>query len=86
MENAHSAQPLIGMKGWLIIATIYSSEPSKESPHKTTVGDLVYQLKTGKLFGNEVRILDEEGNEYEPVLVEIEDDISYIKVQLCNFL
>lgn len=46
------------------------------------VRDLVFQLKKGKLFDNEVLILDEEGNEYEPVMVEVEDDISYIKVQL----
>lgn len=62
------------------------SEPSKEwqpgIEGTMRVRDLVFQLKKGKLFDNEVLILDEEGNEYEPVMVEVEDDISYIKVQL----
>lgn len=62
------------------------SEPSKEwqpgIEGTMIVRELVFQLKKGKLFDNEVLILDEEGNEYKPVLVEVEDEISYIKVEL----
>lgn len=52
------------------------------------IGELVFQLKQGKEFQREVRILDEKGNEYEPTLVEVDDvtDIAYIKVEECTFL
>lgn len=45
------------------------------------LSDLLREL-TLEWSGNEVRILDEQGNVYRPVIVESEEDVTYIKIEL----